>query len=106
MVKIARPCRQISIGDTLNVYFTACSIIDGELVLWGQLLDIDNRDGDSYATFHTKIIEQIPHLPVLPINDVRPGDNYLIRYKFDNQWYRGLVMDVTSTTLNGKVWTL
>ena len=42
MVKIARPSRIISEFDTLDVYFTGCSVLDGQLTLWGQLNDIDD----------------------------------------------------------------
>ena len=97
MVKIARPCRQINVFDTVDVCFTACSILDGELVLWGQLIDIDDPDGTLYTNMEAKIASQIKSFPPLCPREIYPGEAYLIQYNLDKRWYRAKVMNVISS---------
>ena len=45
MVKIVPSCARrgvVNEGDTVRVFFTATSIVDGQLTLWGQMLDLDD----------------------------------------------------------------
>ena len=103
MVKIARPSRIINIFDTLEVYFTACSILDGELTLWGQLLDIDDLDGSAYAHLDEKIRRQVAKNELIKSPaEIKPDEHYLIRYNLDGKWYRGKVMNAV-TGKNTKV---
>ena len=97
MVKIARPSRIINIFDTLEVYFTACSILDGELTLWGQLLDIDDLDGSAYAHLDEKIRRQVAKNELIKSPaEIKPDEHYLIRYNLDGKWYRGKVMNAVT----------
>ena len=99
MVKIARPSRIINLFDTLEVYFTACSILDGELTLWGQLLDIDDQDGLAYTHLDEKIRRQVAkNEQIKSPAEIRPDEHYLIRYNLDGKWYRGKVMNAVSGT--------
>jgi len=56
MIKIVCARRGVvNEGDTVRVFFTATSIVDGELTLWGQLIDID----DPFHEFDRLIDENI-----------------------------------------------
>ena len=90
MVKIARPSRIVSEFDTLDVYFTGCSVLDGQLTLWGQLNGIDDPD----VSLLTQLDERINAESETPeLERVVPGDTYLVKYTLDNKWYRAKVMN-------------
>ena len=118
MVKVVRtrPCRrEPAPGDSLSVFFTACSVFDGSLSLWGQMIELD----DPYNEFKAKIEDvaqsasetskkgkkwSIPGLfqasatvcnsTWMNLNlEFNDGDGCLLKYSCDQTWYRGRVMN-------------
>jgi len=99
MVKIARPSRIVSEFDTLDVYFTGCSVLDGQLTLWGQLNGIDDPD----VSLLTQLDERINAESETPeLERVVPGDTYLVKYTLDNKWYRAKVMNYYTDSISSK----
>ncbi len=107
MVKVVRtrPCRrEPAPGDSLSVFFTACSVFDGFLSLWGQMIELD----DPYNEFKAKIEDVAQSVSSetskkgnslngaennLITKDFNDGDGCLLKYSFDQTWYRGRVMN-------------
>lgn len=99
MVKIVR-ChsrrRAVNEGDTVKLFITASSILEGQLTLWGQLIDLD----DPHHQFQRIIDNAIQDQSEISefVNDEEdstfPDDTVcLVRYSCDNRWYRGRVMN-------------
>ncbi|CBY40300.1 unnamed protein product [Oikopleura dioica] len=93
MVKVVRtrPCRrEPAPGDSLSVFFTACSVFDGFLSLWGQMIELD----DPYNEFKAKIEDVAQSVSSeTSKKDFNDGDGCLLKYSFDQTWYRGRVMN-------------
>ena len=79
--------RAIAEGDTINVLFTATSILDGQLTLWGQLPDIDDPNAEFKEIIDDKLQTISEDIAEETDESVSFADNSacLVRYSCDNR---------------------
>lgn len=92
MVKVVRtrPCRrEPAPGDSISIYFTACSVFDGGLAVWAQMIELD----DPFNEYQQKIDDEAQNIPTTTPRDYIDGEVVLVKYNCDQRWYRGKVMN-------------
>ena len=70
-------------GDSLRVFFTATSILEGELTLWGQLLDIDDSNNEFARLIDAPINKNDEQETTK--EDLADGEKCIVKYSCDDR---------------------